>query len=194
MLGSRHGACVAVGPMMERVKGLIRAVDDWSLRHRIPRVSRRAVSGFLQHEALQYAGSMAYFGVLSIFQLLVLGIVLGSFLLGEGEARDFVIEQVRAGTPLDTETITGVLDAAIESRGGMTVLGFAFLLWSGLGIFSALSSGIGRVFENAPPRPFLKDKLLGLFLMAITGVLALRSLLVGLVTGILQRAAEDFLV
>ncbi len=180
--------------MIDRAKRLLGAVDQWSTRHRAPRIFRRAVGGFLAHEALQYAGSMAYFGVLSIFQLLVLAIVLGSFLLGEGAARDFVIEQVRAGTPLDTEAITGVLDAAIESRGSMTLIGFAFLLWSGLGIFSALSSGIGRVFENAPPRPFLQDKLLGLLLMAITGVLAFGSLVIGIVTGILQRAAEDFLV
>jgi membrane protein len=179
--------------MMERVKGLIRAVDDWSLRHRIPRVSRRAVSGFLQHEALQYAGSMAYFGVLSIFQLLVLGIVLGSFLLGEGEARDFVVDQVQAGTPLDPDTVTGVIDSVIESRGTMTIISFGFLLWSALGIFSALSTGISRVFENAPPRPFLKDKLVGLLLMTLTGVLAIASLVIGIVTGIVQGAAADVL-
>ncbi len=176
---------------MERVKGLIRAVDEWSLRHRIPRVSRRAVSGFLQHEALQYAGSMAYFGVLSVFQLLVLGIVLGSFLLGEGEARDFVVNQVQAGTPLDPETVTGVIDSVIESRGTMTIISFGFLLWSALGIFSALSTGISRVFENAPKRPFLQDKLVGLLLMGLTGLLALASLVIGIVTGILQSAASE---
>ncbi len=176
---------------MERVKGLVRAVDDWSLRYRIPRVSRRAMSGFLQHEALQYAGSMAYFGVLSIFQLLVLGIVLGSFLLGEGEARDFVVDQVQAGTPLDPDTVTGVIDSVIESRGTMTIISFGFLLWSALGIFSALSTGISRVFENAPKRPFLQDKLVGLLLMGLTGLLALASLVIGIVTGILQSAASE---
>lgn len=179
--------------MIDRAKRLAADLDAWSQRHRLTRISRRAGSGFLAHEALQYAGSMAYFGVLSIFQLLVLAIVLGSFVLSDGGARDFVIEQVRAGTPLDTEAIAGVIDAAIESRGSMTIIGFAFLLWSGLGIFSALSTGISRVFDNAPPRPFLKDKLLGLLLMAITGVLAISSLVIGIVTGILQEAAADVL-
>ena len=179
--------------MIERVKRLVGTIDEWSMRHRVTRVSRRAIGGFLAHEALQYAGSMAYFGVLSIFQLLVLAIVLGSFVLGEGAAREFVIEQVRSGTPLDTDTITGVIDSAIDSRGSMTIIGLGFLLWSGLGIFSALSTGISRVFENAPPRPFLKDKLMGLLLMAMTGVLAVSSLVIGIVTGILQEAAGDVL-
>jgi len=179
--------------MIERAKRLVEKLDHWSIRHAFTRISRRAVGGFLAHEALQYAGSMAYFGVLSIFQLLILGIVVGSFFLGEGVARDFVIEQVRAGTPLDSETIAGVIDAAINSRGSMTIIGFGFLLWSGLGIFSALSGGISRAFDNAPPRPFLKDKLVGLLLMAITGVLASSSLVIGIATGIMQQAAGDVL-
>ncbi|MDQ2689469.1 MAG: YihY/virulence factor BrkB family protein [Chloroflexota bacterium] len=179
--------------MIERVKGLIRDVDAWTTRHKWPRVTRRAVSGFLDHEALQYAGSMAYFSVLSMFNLLVLGIVVGSFILGQQEARDFVVEQVEAGSPIDGETIGGVIDAAVESRGSMTVIGFGFLLWAALGIFSALSNGISRVFENAPKRPFLQDKLIGLLLMALTGVLAIASLAIGIVTGILQQAADDLL-
>ncbi|HEX7068808.1 MAG TPA: YihY/virulence factor BrkB family protein [Candidatus Limnocylindria bacterium] len=177
--------------MIERAKRLVGDLDDWSMRHKWPRITRRAVTGFLNHEALQYAGSMAYFSVLSIFQLLVLGIVVGSFVLGQGEARDFVIEQVQAGTPLDPETIGGVIDAAIESRGSMTIIGFAFLLWSALGIFSSLSNGISRVFEKAPPRPFLKDKLVGLLLMATSGLLAVGSLVIGIVTGVIQRAADE---
>jgi membrane protein len=177
--------------MLDRLKHPLRALDGWSLRHRLPRVTRRAVGGFLRHEALQYAGSMAYFGVLSLFQLLILGIVVGSFVLGEGQARDFVIQQVQAGTPIDAETVEGVIDSAIESRGAMTVIGFGFLLWSSLGIFSAMSSGISRAFENAPPRPFLKDKLVGLLLMGLTGLLAVGSLVIGLVTGALQAAASD---
>ena len=179
--------------MVERVKHFVRRLDDWSRRHRLARVSRRAVSGFLTHDALQYAGSMAYFGVLSIFQLLILGVVIGSFFLGDGEARAFVIEQVQAGTPLDAEAIGGVIDAAIESRGTLTIVGFGFLLWSALGIFSALSNGISRVFDNAPRRDFIKDKLVGLLLMALTGVLALASLIIGIVTGVLQEAAGPVL-
>ena len=103
--------------MIDRGKQLLRSLDDWSQRHRLPRVSRRAVSGFLTHDALQYAGSMAYFGVLSMFQLLVLGIVVGSVILGEGEARDFVIEQVQAGTPLDAETVAGAHSRSENDHG-----------------------------------------------------------------------------
>jgi len=179
--------------MIDRAKRVLRDLDNWSMRHGVTRISRRAMSGFLAHEALQYAGSMAYFGVLSIFQLLVLGVVLGSFILGAGEARAFVMTQVQAGSPIDGDVVAGVIDAVIESRGSMTIVSFVFLAWSALGVFAALSTGIGRVFDNAPPRPFLKDKLIGLTLMALTGLLAVGSLAIGIVTGVLQEAATDLM-
>ena len=179
--------------MVDRVKAWIVRLDGWSLRHRSSRIARRASEGFLRHEGLQYAGSMAYFGVLSIFQLLVLGVVVFSLFLGDERARAFVLEQVQAGSPLDPATINSVIDAVIKSRGGITIVSGTFLFWSALGVFSSLSSGIERAFESPRRRPFLQDKLIGLFLMAITGVLAVVSLAVGIATGILQEAAADVL-
>jgi membrane protein len=176
--------------MLGRVRQLAARLDRWSQAHRRPRITRRAIAGFLAHEALQYAGSMAYFSVLSIFQLLVLAIVVGSLFLGEGEAREFVLDQVQAGSPLDRETVVGVIDATIESRGGITIITFGFLLWSALGVFSAISNGISRAFEVTTPRPFVLDKLVGLALMATTGLLAIASLIIGIVTGTLQQAAS----
>jgi membrane protein len=179
--------------MLGGISQLIARLDRWSQAHRWPRIARRAIGGFLAHEALQHAGSMAYFSVLSMFQLLVLAIVVGSFFLGEGEAREFVLDQVQAGSPLDRETISGVIDATIRSRGGITIITFAFLLWSALGVFSAISNGISRAFEVTTPRPFLLDKLVGLALMATTGLLAIASLIIGIVTGALQHAASDLI-
>lgn len=174
---------------MDRLKQLAASLDAWSLDHRWTRVGRRAVSGFMAHEALQYAGSMAYFSVLSLFQLLVLGVVVFSLFFGQGEARQVIVDQVAAGSPLDPETIGGVIDAVIEGRGGVTIIGALFLVWSALGVFSSISNGIGRAFEATKPRGFIGEKVLGLLLMGITGALAVASLAIGIVTGVVQEAA-----
>lgn len=167
------------------------ALDAWSQRHRLTRVTRGAAQGFIEHEALQYAGSMAYFAILSVFQLMVLGVVVGSFFLGQGTSRDFVLEQVRLNTPINADTIGNVIDSIIDSRGGIGLIGLLFLAWSALGFFSALSRGISRAFVSTEQRPFLQDKLLGLALMALTGVLALLSVVVGVVAGVVQNATAD---
>jgi membrane protein len=176
---------------MDSIRQLVSRLDGWSMAHRWPRIGRRAVSGFLAHEALQYAGSMAYFSVLSLFQLLVLGVVVFSVVLGQGEARAFIVSQVSAGSPLPGETVGEIIDAVIEGRGGIGFIGGLFLAWSALGVFSAMSGGISRAFAAAKPRGFVADKLIGLLLMGITGVLAVASLVVGIVTGILQAATND---
>jgi len=177
--------------MTGRVKTGLRTVERWSQRHRSARVARRTIGSFLEHEALQYAGSMAYFGVLSMFQLLVLGVVVLSVVVGEGQARTIVIDQVRTATPLDTAAIGAVIDAVIKARGDMTAVGLAFLVWGALGVFAALSSGISRAFTGAPRRGFIQDKILGLLLLTLTGILALASIAIGIVTGIVQRSAAD---
>lgn len=177
--------------MIDRAKQILASANRWIDRHRSLRIARRAVLGFMAHDGLQYAGSMAYFAILSIFQLLVLGVVTFSFFLGEGGARDFVLRQIQAATPLDASTIGDVIEQVIEARGGAGIIGLILLAWGALGVFSALSRGISRAFEHAPPRPFWQDKLLGLGLMAITGVLSLAAVLIGLAAGILQQATGD---
>ncbi|HTE65649.1 MAG TPA: YihY/virulence factor BrkB family protein [Candidatus Binatia bacterium] len=177
--------------MVDRLKRLMRDLDAWSGSHRFARVARRAVAGFIEHEAPSNAGSMAYFAMLSMFQLLVLGVVALSYIVGEGDARRFVVDQVQAGSPIDAETVGAVIDAVIDSRGGISLFGVVFLVWGALGIFSAMSKGISRAFAVGKPRPFLQDQLLGLTLMAITGLLGVASIAIGIVTGIIQTAAGD---
>jgi membrane protein len=179
--------------VIERAKQVVRDADAWLRSHRRTRIARRAALGFLQHEALQNAGSMAYFSVLSLFQLLVLAVVVLSFFVGHGEARDFVIEQIELATPVDPRTVGNVIDGIIESRGGVSLFGLVFLAWGALGVFSAISKGISSAFVAAAPRPFLQDKLLGLLLISITGMLGIASIVIGLVTGIVQEAADDVL-
>ena len=177
--------------MLDRPKRLLRDLDAWITQHRFTRVARRAFVGFVEHEAPANAGSMAYFGILSMFQVLVLGVVALSYVVGEGEARRFVVEQVQAGSPIDAVTVGAVIDAVIESRGGISLFGIVFLVFGALGIFSAVNKGISRAFAASTPRPFLQDQLLGLTLMAITGLLGVASIVIGVLTGIIQAAAGD---
>lgn len=177
--------------MLDRPKRLLRDLDAWIGQYRFTRVARRAFVGFVEHDAPTNAGSMAYFGILSMFQVLVLGVVALSYVVGEGEARRFVIEQVQAGSPVDAETVGAVIDAVIASRGGISLFGIIFLVFGALGIFSAVNKGISRAFAASTPRPFLQDQLLGLTLMAITGLLGVASIVIGVLTGIIQAAASD---
>lgn len=177
--------------MIDRARSMLAAANAWVDARRWARIVRLSVTGFFVHEVMRYAGSMAYFAILSLAQLLVLGIVVASFFLGEGPARDLLIDRLVADTPFDAVAIGGVIDATIASRGGATFIGVVFLIWASLGIFNAVSHGVARVFDTAPRRGFPGEQLMGLVLMGLTGALALAALVIGVVVGILDRMAAE---
>jgi membrane protein len=177
--------------MVKRWERLLRALDRWSGRWRSTRVARRAIAGFAHHQGPEVASGMAYFAILSIFQLIVLGIVVFSFVIGEGEARRIVIGRLEAALPLQPGTIGAVVDSIIASRGGLTFISLAILAWGALGFFGALTTGVGRAFATSTRRPFWQDKLISLLLLVAAGAVALGSVGIGLGTGIAARMASS---
>jgi len=129
---------VASQAMIDWARGRLADLDRWSKRHRSLRVTRGAVTGFMAHEALQNAGSMAYFAVLSLFQVIVLGVIVFSLLIGEGEARRIVVGRLEAALPLQPGTVSDVVDSIIASRGGITAVSIAILAWGSLGVAPAI--------------------------------------------------------
>ena len=188
-----HSADRWVHTMVERVQRLIESLDEWALRRKWTRVARAAVIGFFEHDTLQYAGSMAYFAMLSVFQVIVLAIVVLSSLLGEGTVREFLLDRIEEGSPLDSEVIADMIDATLASRGTLTVVGVVVLVWSALGLFASISRGVSRVFDTEPPQLIMWDQFRGLLLMGLTGVLAVGAVAVGIVTGAVERFAAEAL-
>lgn len=170
---------------------IVTAVDAWLQRYRLTRVARTAVLGLLDHDGLNYAGSMAYFSILSFVNVLLLGAVLLSFLIGEGEARRVILSWFASNTPIDPDLIAAMIDAAINSRGSITLIGLVFLLWGALGFFGAVSRGINRAFTDGKPLFILREKLLGLLLILFSGGLILASVAIGFVTSYLQNASRE---
>jgi len=176
--------------MVERWKRLLAAADRFTSRWRTTRVVRRAISGFAEHGGATIAGSMAYFAILSLFQVVVLGVIGFSLVVGEGAAQEAIIGRLEAALPLAPGTMAAIVKSIIDARGGITVLSVGLLAWGSLGFFGALTTGVGRAFATSTHRPFWQDKLVGLLLMATAGGLALISVGLGLGTGIAQRFAS----
>ncbi len=175
--------------MIDRWQRFLAEADRWLDRRRVTRLVRRALVGFGEHQGPQVAGSMAYFAMLALFQLVVLGVVLFSLLIGEGDARRVVIDRLQAALPLQAGTIDQVVDSIIATRGGITLVSVAILAWGALGFFDALSVGVGRAFAAPKRRPFWQEKLIVLLLMVAAGLLAVVALLIGLAAGIAAQFA-----
>ena len=169
----------------------VSTVDGWLQRYRLTRVARTAVVGLLDHDGLNYAGSMAYFSILSFVNVLLLGAVLLAALIGEGEARAVILNWFAQNTPIDPDLIGQMIDAAIASRGSITVVGLIFLIWGCFGFFGAVSRGINRAFSDGKPLFILREKLLGVLLILFSGGLILASVAIGFVTSYLQNSTRE---
>lgn len=157
------------------------------------RVAKRAIGGFLQNDGSHYAAGIAYYSLLSIFQLAVLGVVVLSFFFGEGSAREVVVGQLTRYTPMAPDTVSEIITNVLESRGGVSLLAVPFLLLGAFGIFAALQRGVNRAFGVAEPHGMIRQQLTNFLLVAALGMLLLTSLLVGVVVrvirGLLQASA-----
>ena len=167
------------------------AINRWLDRRRSTRVVRGAVLGFFADDVLHYAGSMAYFSVLSLVNLFILGVVVASFFVGEGAGRQFVVEQAVRALPVAPSDVGNFIDRAAETRGGVTAIGLVLLLWSALGVFGAVNAGIANVFRSEPRRTFWRERLVGIVLLAITGIVAVVSVVLGLATHIIEQGIES---
>jgi membrane protein len=177
--------------MRSRLRTWNDSFQVWLDEHRSTRVARGAITGFIAHDVLQYAGAMAYFAVLSMVNLFILGVVVLTFVVGEGTARNFVVDRVTQTLPLAGADVGRLIDRAIEARGGVTVIGLVLLVWSALGVFGALAGGVSRVFTGTPRRPFWKERLIGLALLGATGVIAIASVALGFVTQFVQDSLSS---
>jgi membrane protein len=175
--------------MVERWKRILDTADRLLSRWRTTRVARHAIGGFAGHSGSDVASSMAYYALLSLFQVVVLGVIVFSLLLGEGEARRILIGRLESALPLEPGTVGAIVDSIIESRGGVTVVSVALLAWGAIGFFGALTTGIGRAFATSTRRPFWQDKLIALVLLGGSGVLMVFSIGIGLTQSILAKLA-----
>ncbi|MEP7039940.1 MAG: YihY/virulence factor BrkB family protein [Chloroflexota bacterium] len=176
--------------MLERWKRVLEAADEWAGQRPSTRIARRALAGFALHDGGDVASGMAYFAILSLFQVVVLGVIAFSLVVGEGEARRLLIGRLEHALPLEPGTVGAIVESIIESRGGVTIVSVAILAWGSIGFFGALSTGVGRAFATTTRRPFWQDKLIGLLLLAGAGLLALASIGIGLAEGIATRMAS----
>jgi membrane protein len=176
---------------MQRFRDWLDRLDLWLGEHRSTRILRGAVAGFMAHDVLQFAGAMAYFAVLSIVNLFVLGVVAASFLVGEGAGRQLVIDRVGEALPLGKDQIGQLLDRALEARGSVTAIGLLLLTWSALGVFGALSGGVSRVFTGTPHRPFWRERIIGVVLLGGTAILGIASFGLGLLLELLGASIES---
>lgn len=149
--------------MLERIK-----------QSRVVRIARATSDRYRDDAGGYLAAAIAYYGFLSFFPLVLLGVSIVGFALDRNAGLQAEVEAAL------TRSIPGVealvedsLRAAQESRVTVGLVGLAGLLWSGTSVVGAGRNAVRIVFREGPPASGLKRKA---WLVAVTAGLGLVGL------------------
>ena len=128
-------------------------------------ILKNALRTFTEKQAAQASASLAYYTLFSIFPLLLVFVVAGSYFLDSNEVFNAVTQFVQQTLPISTEIIDENLRQVLEARGTAGISSILILLWSASGMFTNLAYNINLAWPNASRRSFLQRRLVGLWMI-----------------------------
>lgn len=143
----------------------LRARHEW-LDHLV-----RAGARYTERHGDHYAAAIAFFSVLSLVPLVMIGFAVAGYLLF---FRPELLEQVRQSVTANApgglaDTLNPIIDRAIESRTAVGVVGLLGALYAGIGWMSNLREALSEQWAQVPASPALPKRLL-LDLLALLGL------------------------
>lgn len=121
---------------------------------------------FFREDCLTISGSIAYFGLLSIFPMMLLLVSLSGIYIRHFELNGDLTVVLERFLPMKPDFIMRELVQISEAFGRVTLISCALLLWSASGIFLPLEAALNRAWEVENARPWWRSQLLA-FEMAL---------------------------
>jgi membrane protein len=138
-------------------------------------IFKHAVKTFSVTNAPQAAAALAYYAFFSLFPLLLVGIVGGSYFISTQEIYQNVTQLVHSVIPVSTQLIDENLREVLDARGTVGILSLLTLLWSASGVFTNLAYNINLAWPKASRRNFLENRLVGLSMIGGISILLILS-------------------
>lgn len=142
---------------------------------------------FLNSDSLTYAGSIAYFSLVSLFPCLMLAVAFLARLSAEPAVRTEIITFVLRYLPTQFRFIVDQLNVFQQTTITLGVTGSLALVWAALGVFGAVSTAVNYAW-GVPQRSVLRHRLLSFIMLIGAAVLMLAALVIVSLSGILQAS------
>ena len=124
---------------------------------------------------MDYAASLSFHVLLSVFPLLVLVTALGGHVfLGSAGHRRETVDAIVGMLPLSSSgaaDVRALVLTATSSSGAFSALSAVGLVWASTGMMAALRTALNRAWHVEAARPFLRGKVWDVLLVATFGLL-----------------------
>jgi membrane protein len=134
-----------------------------------------------QYDVMMMAAAIAFYWLLGIIPLLLLGSSIVGYVLGSSERGvDEVMTMTRRLIPAATGgDVEAFLRSVVQSRHVTGVLGIGFLLWVGIGVFDAITSSLTALTGERETRSYFRRKLVAFIMLAAASLLFVATLIGG---------------
>jgi membrane protein len=137
----------------------------------------RGFLGFYNSDNLTYAASIAYYGLLSLFPMMLLGFAALGTVTADVDSRNAVLSFILQYFPSQFDFITRQLDEFRTHTISLGVVGTISLIWGALGVFGAISTAVNYAWGVEQQRSFWKHKLYSFLMLVIAELVLLIALL-----------------
>jgi membrane protein len=156
-------------------------------------VVTQSVKDLFADNGPQWAAAIAYYGLLSVFPLLIAVVAIAAYLVEPQWAIDQITQVVRPLIPQVGLRIRPIVQGAIAASGTIGALSLVLLLWTGSRVFATLTLALNVAYDSGQKYGFWKRTLIEFLMMATIGVLFIFALsarplltLLSSVLGVLQ--------
>ncbi|MGI6740491.1 MAG: YihY/virulence factor BrkB family protein [Brevefilum sp.] len=159
--------------VIKQVKSIYRRVNHFT--GGVLDILRWTIERFGMERGPEAAASLAYYAFFSIFPMLLVFIVVGSFFIDQDLVEAQLLHLLQDIIPGVEEVIIGNIEQVLELRGAVTFIALISLIWSATSVFNILAKNINRAFPQANVPSFFKGRIIGLLMILGLGFLMLLS-------------------
>lgn len=181
------------------MKGLLFWVDRIYLGvdrrlHGWPTLLIRTGLAFSQDDGMLMSRSIAYYALFSVFPLLLVLVSFSSFALDSAKVQQLVGDFVQRNLPVVADLVQGNVEQILATRSTVGIIALVGLLWSASGVFSAIYQAVNRAWGSPNSDLFWTEKIFGLAVVLVVGVLLVVTTMLSTITGVLQSWLPSFFV
>jgi membrane protein len=155
----------------------------------------RAVEDLFRDRCPQYAASIAYRVLFSLFPLTIVLVSIFGLILQDDELRQDVIDELISILPVSEEGQTDVeqsIEGIASPLSAIGLISLVALLWGASGMMASIRIGLEAALKVDRGRPAAHAKLVDFILVGVVGMLVLLVVGASIVGAFLVRLLEDF--
>jgi len=125
-------------------------------------ILRETFFTFREARAPEAAASIAYYALFSLFPLVLLLVVGGSFFLQRAVVQEQLVAWIGEIIPGSVDLINQNIQRVLNLRSTFGFIAIISLLWSSSGVFNTIALNINRAWPDAPRRSYVSNRAMAL--------------------------------